>query len=139
MNIKNYNSLPSEAKYIRITVFVEEQGFKEEFDTFDNISTHLVMFDNDKPVATGRFYFDDEKQEYLIGRLAVLKEYRGKGLGRDIINEAEQLIKKNGGKSVSLHSQCQAQKFYERLGYTPFGEKDFDESCPHQWMKKDLI
>lgn len=138
MIIKNYDALPDEAKFIRITVFVEEQGFKEEFDTDDNISTHLVMFDGDKPVATGRFYFDNGKQEYMIGRLAVLKEYRGQGLGGEIVKEAERLIKAKGGTSASLHSQCRAQSFYEKLGYEAFGESDFDEDCPHQWMKKVL-
>lgn len=138
MIIKSYDELPEEAKYIRITVFVEEQGFKEEFDTDDNISTHIVLFNDKEPVATGRFYFDSEKQEYMIGRLAVIKEYRGKGLGSEIVKEAERLIKLKGGKSVSLHSQCQAQPFYENLGYTAFGESDFDEDCPHQWMRKEL-
>lgn len=138
MTVKNYSSLPLEAKYIRTTVFVEEQGFREEFDIIDGIATHLVMFDGDAPAATCRFYFDDEKNQYLIGRLAVLKEYRHKGLGGEIVAEAERLIKDNGGSSVMLHSQCQAQHFYERLGYSPFGKSDFDEDCPHQWMKKNL-
>ena len=138
MIIKNYDVLPDEAKFIRITVFVEEQGFKEEFDTDDNISTHLVMFDGDKPVATGRFYFDNVRQKYMIGRLAVLKEYRGQGLGGEIVKEAERLIKAKGGTSAFLHSQCRAQKFYEKLGYEAFGVSDFDEDCPHQWMRKSL-
>lgn len=138
MAIKSYDTLPDEAKNIRITVFVEEQGFHEEFDADDAVSTHLVMFDGEKAVATGRFYFDKAKQEYLIGRLAVLKAYRGKGLGGKIVSEAERLIKSKGGKSVSLHSQCRAQQFYEKLGYEAFGESDFDEDCPHQWMKKML-
>lgn len=138
MIIKSYNSLPDEAKQIRIAVFVEEQGFVEEFDSDDKISTHLVMLDGDKPVATGRFYFDNARQEYLIGRLAVMKEYRGRGLGGEIVREAERLIKERGACSVSLHSQCRAQGFYEGLGYEAFGESDFDEDCPHQWMRKVL-
>ncbi len=138
MIIKSYDTLPEEARYIRITVFVKEQGFKEEFDSDDNISTHIVMFDGDKPTATVRFYFDNDKQEYMIGRLAVLREYRGRGLGGEIVREAERLIKEKGGTSISLHSQCRAQSFYERLGYKAFGESDFDEDCSHQWMKKSL-
>lgn len=138
MDIKNYNALPDEARYIRMTVFVEEQGFNEEFDTIDGISTHLVMFDAEKAVATGRFYFDAQRREYLIGRLAVLMEYRGKGCGAELVKEAERLIRQRGGKTVSLHAQCRARAFYERLGYVPFGESDFDEDCPHQWMRKAL-
>ena len=137
MFIKNYASRPDEAKNIRIEVFVNEQGFKEEFDDIDDISTHLVCFDNDKAVATMRFYTHDNSK-YYIGRLAVIKSYRGRGIGSLIIKEAERLIKERGGVQVMLHSQCQAQPFYACLGYNAFGESDFDEDCPHQWMKKSL-
>lgn len=138
MIIKAYERLPQEAVQIRTAVFVEEQGFNEEFDTIDNISTHLVLFSDDKAAAVCRFYFDDVKKEYFIGRLAVLPQYRGKGYGADLVSEAESIIRLRGGKSISLHSQCQAQRFYEKLGFSAFGESDFDEDCPHQWMKKIL-
>lgn len=134
--IKNFITLPQEAKDIRTTVFVEEQGFCEEFDDIDNISTHLVLYDDNQPAAVCRFYCDDN--QYYIGRLATLKEYRGNGFGAMLIAEAERLIKELGGKSIALHSQCRAMTFYEKSGYKPFGESDFDEDCPHQWMKKEL-
>lgn len=136
MIIKVYDKLPQEAVYIRTTVFVEEQGFNEEFDTIDDFSTHLVLFCDDKAAAVCRFYFDNDRNEYLIGRLAVLPQYRGKGFGADLVVEAEEIIRSRGGKSISLHSQCQAQQFYEKLGFSAYGESDFDEDCPHQWMRK---
>ena len=136
MIIKVYDKLPQEAVYIRTTVFVEEQGFNEEFDTIDDFSTHLVLFCDDKAAAVCRFYFDNDRNEYLIGRLAVLPQYRGKGFGADLVVEAEEIIRSRGGKSISLHSQCQAQRFYEKLGFSAYGESDFDEDCPHQWMRK---
>ena len=136
MVTENYNFLPDEAKEIRIKVFVEEQGFKQEFDELDSICTHLVTFDNDNPCATVRFY--EQNSVYYIGRLAVLKEYRSKHLGAKIVNEAERLIKAKGGKEIRLHSQVQAMPFYQKQGYIPFGEQDFDEDCPHQWMKKEI-
>lgn len=138
MKIKSYKMLCNEAKYIRTKVFVEEQGFKEEFDTDDKISTHLVMFDGEKAVAAGRFYYDAARKEYIIGRLSVLKEYRSKGIGAKLVREAERLIENEGGKRISLHAQQRAMPFYEKLGYTAFGESDYDEDCPHQWMKKEL-
>lgn len=138
MIIRAYDKLPQEAVQIRMAVFVEEQGFNEEFDTIDDISTHLVLFCDDKAAAVCRFYFDDIKKEYLIGRLAVLPQYRGKGYGADLVIEAERMIRSRGGSSISLHSQCQAQRFYEKLGFFAYGESDFDEDCPHQWMTKSL-
>ena len=101
-------------------MFINEQGFKEEFDELDGISNHLVTFDGNKPCATVRFYEQDGI--YYIGRLAVLKEYRSKHLGA----------------KIRLHSQVQAMPFYQKQGYAPFGERDFDEDCPHQWMKKKI-
>ena len=46
--------------------------------------------------------------------------------------------KEKGGKEIRLHSQVQAMPFYQKQGYVPFGERDFDEDCPHQWMKKKI-
>ncbi len=142
MEIKSYSTLPSQARYIREEVFVKEQGFREEFDSIDNISTHIVMTDGDKPVAVGRFYCKENttgEKEYFIGRLAVMKEYRGKGAGGAVIREAERLIKEQGGSCVLLHSQCRAAEFYEKQGYTQYGDMDYDEDCPHIWMKKQLL
>ena len=92
MTTESYDTLPQGAKDIRINVFMSEQGFKDEFDELDKVSTHLVTFDGDKPCATVRFY--EQNGIYYIGRLAVLKEYRSHHLGAKIVNEAEKLIKK---------------------------------------------
>lgn len=133
---KIYKSLPDEAKYIRTKVFVEEQGFKEEFDSIDNTCTHMVMFESNAPCAVVRYCKSGEK--YVIGRLAVIKEYRGSGIGAKIIAEAEKSIKAEGGREIVLHSQCRAMPFYEKQGYSPFGEIEYEEYCPHMWMKKEL-
>ena len=68
MITKNYDTLPQCAKDIRINVFINEQGFKEEFDELDGISNHLVTFDGDKPCATVRFYlYMDQKEMIMAG------------------------------------------------------------------------
>ena len=72
MNAKTYTTLPQEAKDIRIKVFIKEQGFENEFDDIDQISSHIVVFDETKPVGTCRFF--KENNHYTIGRVAVLKE-----------------------------------------------------------------
>lgn len=139
MEIKFYeNILPDEAKYIREAVFVTEQGFKEEFDSTDNVSTHLVLFDGDKPAGTCRFFKGDSENEYLLGRLAVLKEYRGAHIGAQLVGYAEELARGKGACVMKLHSQVQARHFYEKQGYTAYGEVDFDEDCPHIWLQKAL-
>lgn len=138
MKVKIYDRrLPQEAKYIRETVFVKEQGFNEEFDTTDNISTHLVVFDGEIPVGTCRYY-KDSNNIYYIGRLAIMKNYRGKGIGAFILHSAENSIKSRNGKTIRLHSQYRAKEFYEKQGYKSYGEPDYDEDCLHIWMEKTL-
>ena len=55
MNYKIYDQLPQEAKKIRIKVFMEEQGFKNEFDDIDEVCKHLVVFDQKKEIGTCRY------------------------------------------------------------------------------------
>ena len=66
MNCKLYCTLPEDAIYIRKTVFMKEQGFLEEFDELDKVSKHTVLYENEVPVATCRFYWDDGRQCYIV-------------------------------------------------------------------------
>lgn len=138
MNVLIYGTLPSEASEIRQSVFVKEQGFQNEFDEIDKHAKHIVLYDNDIPVATCRFFESESAGNYLIGRIAVIKQYRGKNLGSFILKCAEAEIEKCGGKCIFLHAQIGAVKFYEKNGYKQYGEMAFDESCPHFWMCKIL-
>lgn len=137
MIIKTFDKLPLEAKNIRETVFIKEQGFQSEYDDKDEISTHFVMYDSDNtPVATCRLFESDEKNLYILGRLAVLKEHRGNNLGRKMVEEAEKYVLSRSGRGIILHAQCRAEDFYKKIGFSQFGEIGYEEGCPHIWMKK---
>ncbi len=139
MKTEIFNSPPPEAMDIRIKVFVEEQGFYDEFDDTDNIATHFIIYSDDGlAVATCRVFPSEIEGRFYLGRLAVLKEYRGKGFGSKIVSEAEKHLISKGCKEIWLHSQCQATPFYEKLGYIQFGEIEDDQGQPHIWMKKEL-
>lgn len=138
MIVKEYNYLPEDAIKIRNEVFVTEQGFNEEFDDVDNFSKHLVMYEKEQPVSTCRIYFNNNKNSYILGRVAVLKEWRGKDIGAKMLNAAEDNINRNGGKTVMLSGQIRVVPFYEKQGYKKQGEIYLDEGCPHIWMKKCL-
>lgn len=133
-----YKKLPKEAQEIRTKVFVEEQGFEEEFDETDAIALHLVVFDEGKPAATCRIFWDEEKSMYIVGRIAVLPEYRGRHVGASILQDAETQIYKLGGSELYLHAQCQASEFYEKQGYRKMGTVELEQGCPHTWMFKKL-
>ncbi len=137
MIIKLYTELPKESYEIRKKVFVEEQGFKNEFDDIDKSSTHLVLYDKEIPIATCRFCQSSYK-EYVIGRIAVIKQYRGQNIGSQLLVSAEDEIRRIGGIQIFLHSQDKARKFYEKHGYSCCGKMDLDENCPHIWMCKKI-
>ena len=139
MKAEIFDFLPDEAHDIRIKVFIEEQGFENEFDSIDAEAVHILMRDeNSIPVATCRVFWDNRMDSHILGRLAVLKEYRGRGIGSDVVREALEYVKNSGGKKLMLHSQCRAAVFYEKLGFSSFGEVELDEGCPHIWMVKEL-
>lgn len=139
MNVKVYDFLSDDAKMIRKKVFMDEQGFENEFDDTDKIASQIVMYnENEEPIATCRIFAGSEKSQFIFGRLAVIRPYRGMNIGTKMIREAEKLVLKKGGTSMLLHAQCRVKSFYEKLGYTEFGDIEDDEGCPHIWMSKLL-
>lgn len=140
MYIKSFETLPFESRKIRTDVFVSEQGFIYEFDEIDNTAIHFVLYtDDDIPVATCRIFSGNESDTFILGRLAVLRNYRGNGYGKMIVTQAEKYLKKIGGNCLMLHSQCRIKSFYEKMGYVEFGDIEYEEDCPHIWMKKTLL
>ena len=137
MVIKKYNNLCSDSLMIRKKVFVDEQGFKDEFDETDKTCSHIVLYDNEKSIATCRFF--KEGENYHIGRVAIIKEYRGQGLGNKIMQVAENEILKEGGKTIEVSAQVRVSDFYKKLGYNKVGDIYFDEYCEHIRMVKELL
>ncbi len=136
LHSKAFRELPREAMIIREKVFVEEQGFTEEFDSVDSVAVHILAYDGDSAIGTCRLFPAEEAVSCILGRLAVIAEYRSKGIGRYLISEAEKSARNSGVHMIKLHSQYRVKDFYEKCGYTSFGEIDYEEDCPHIWMKK---
>lgn len=139
MKITVYDKIPDEARYIRETVFLDEQGFEKEYDENDNIAKHIVIYEENTAIATCRVYWDEEVDCYHIGRIAVLKHHRGKGLGIKVVTEAEKLVKEMGGKEIFISGQLQVAEFYKnKLGYTQYGDVYLEENRPHVALKKTI-
>ena len=135
MKVVVYDHLQEDIQHIREEVFMKEQGFENEFDDLDAISTFVVIYD-DQAMATGRFYPSGDS--YVIGRVAVLKPYRNQGLGKLVIQSLEEEIQRINGKYIELSAQQRVQSFYENLGYTRVGDVYYDEHCPHVKMIKEV-
>lgn len=139
MEFKTYHTLPKEAAALREAVFVQEQGFSSEFDEIDQTATHILLFDDSgQAVAVCRYFWSEEKDCYVLGRLAVAKPWRAKHLGAAMLAEAERQLCAKGETRLMLAAQLQAQPFYEKQGYSPVGDLFYDEYCPHLWMCKEL-
>ncbi len=138
MNIEIYENIPDDARKIRESVFLDEQGFENEYDENDNIAKHIVIYDDNKALGTCRVYFDNDIGCYHIGRIAVIKEYRGGGLGRVLVTEAEKTAKALGGTEVFIGGQVRVKDFYIRLGYAPVGDEYIEENVAHIGLKKSV-
>ena len=125
------------AAEIRKRVFIEEQGFRNEFDEIDKNAWHIVMYVKDKPAATGRMFYDENGSVH-IGRIAVLKDYRGKSAGTCVMSVLEKKAADMGSKTVELSAQVRIADFYTSMGYKPVGDIYSDEGCPHIKMIKKL-
>jgi predicted GNAT family N-acyltransferase len=126
-----------DAFMIREKVFVEEQNvaYAEEFDGTDEASMHMVVYDEDTPVATGRILWDDG--DFIIGRIAVLKEHRGQHYGDFLMRLLIRKAFECGAERQVIHAQVQARGFYEKLGFTQISEPYMEVDIPHIDMARD--
>ena len=119
---------------IRMIVFVEEQKVPpwEEMDHYDEEADHYLVEDGDTPVATARIV-DKGEGHGKVGRVAVLKEYRGRGAGRDLMRY---LLDACAGRftALELDAQIQVIPFYERLGFSAEGDMFLDAGIEHRRM-----
>ena len=123
---------------IRTEVFVVEQKvpIELEMDGADPISRHVLAMDPDgSPVGTARLLTTGQ-----IGRIAVLKAWRGRGIGSRLVKSLITLAQREHTRLVYLHSQVQAVPFYEHLGFRDTGAPPFDDAgIPHVHMEKALM
>ena len=134
---KVLNYLSEEERFIREEVFCKEQGFVNEIDDLEDSSFHLLYYFDDLVIGVCRFY-ELEKDIYKIGRIAVLKEYRNKGIGREIVNSAISYIKELKAKKIYIYSQLHAVGFYEKLGFIVEADIFYEENHPHKKVYLDL-
>lgn len=127
---------------LRIEVFVKEQKVPVELELDDkdhSINTvHIGYFNDNKLIGVARL-IDLDKDIIHIGRVAIDKDYRGKGIGRKLIIGCETIAKNILKREViiELSAQIQAEKFYESLGYNRVNDKIYlDAGIEHVDMRK---
>jgi predicted GNAT family N-acyltransferase len=123
---------------IRHAVFVEEQGIPAELeiDDYDPIAEHALAFVDGQCVATARIYLDEQDpSKAKIGRMAVLRDFRGQGIGTALLGEALRAGMMQGATVFELHAQQTAAPFYAKLQFKPDGAIFDEVGIPHQRMR----
>jgi len=118
---------------VRETVFVQEQAvpLEMEWDALDPQCRHVLARDGaGRPIGTGRL-----TPEHRIGRMAVLAEWRGRGVGDALLRALLDQARALGWRQVSLHAQSSAIGFYVRHGFLPYGEPFVEAGIDHQAMQ----
>ena len=124
---------------LRRVVFIDEQGVSEadERDDLDAQAVHLLAWVEDRPVGSARLLTKGHTGK--IGRVCVLRDQRGSGLGAALIGAAvEEFRRMPGIETVKLGAQTHAIAFYEKLGFAAFGPEYLDAGIPHRDMMLDL-
>ncbi|MFZ2957975.1 MAG: GNAT family N-acetyltransferase [Candidatus Ozemobacteraceae bacterium] len=129
------------ALQVRTRVFVQEQHvpIEHERDTIDEHARHLIAQIDGHTVGTARaFKKPDDPGTLWVGRLAVLPEVRGKGVGGALLDHLIAWGRAEQFSRVRMHAQTQAIRLYRRHGFTTFGEVFTEEGIEHQEMVLDL-
>ena len=120
---------------IREKVFIEEQKVTSqlEWDGMDKEAIHFLAFKNKKAIGCARAF---EIENYMqLGRMAVLKEYRGEGVGTALIEKAITTAKLNQLSAIYISAQCHAIDFYKKFGFEITSDIYLDAEIPHRDMK----
>ena len=123
------------ASRIRFQVFVREQRVPAEIelDDMDAPSLHAIAFENEKAIGTGRLLPDGH-----IGRMAILKEWRRRGIGAAILKALIDAAERRGDREIALSAQLHAVEFYRTHGFEPVGDVYEEAGIPHQAMVRAL-
>ena len=133
--IVDWHHKQNDLKAIRKAVFIDEQHVPKEleWDGQDTECTHFLASVEAVPVATARL-----TPQGQIGRMAVLKDFRGKGVGSRLLAAVTDQAQQAGYKQVFLHAQVNVITFYEKHGFSTEGEIFMDAGIPHQTMRLSL-
>ena len=136
---------------IRMKVFVDEQKVppEEELDSYDLTALHFLIsvkrlisdhaYEEEPLIAGTARLIDKGEGTGKIGRVAVLKEFRGRGLGARLMRFIEAEATLRGFERLILEAQVSAISFYEKLGYVAEGEVFLDANIEHRLMKKEKL
>lgn len=137
--LKSWKEAEVDAFLVRQEVFILEQGVPAELelDELDSSAAHFLAYQDAHCIGTGRLVNLSAKQAQ-IGRMAVLAKFRGKGIGKQILQNLVDLAASQGVLEIILHSQVSAIPFYGKLGFQAQGDVYEEAGIPHRNMMLTL-
>jgi predicted GNAT family N-acyltransferase len=128
-----------EAFEVRRQVFVREQGISEDlvFDGHDREALHIVVKDGAKVIGSARVQFLADNQAKLE-RMAILKRYRRKGIGREMLLFLDAVWRDKQVRQVIIHAQIEVVPFYKLCGFDELGSPFWEAGIKHIKMRKQL-
>ncbi len=136
VDVGDWAAMQADAREIRSAVFIREQGIALELesDAADALALHAVARNRlGMALATGRLLPPDAGGA-RIGRLAVQRELRGSGVGRQVLEALAQRSRERGDREVALHAQASAVPFYARAGFVERGPRFVEAGIVHAEM-----
>lgn len=130
--------LPSDywrrVKALRLAVFVDEMGvpLELEIDEHDQAALHFAYLEGQEIVATLRIL--DNRYVAKIGRVAVAKSHRRRGMGTQLMQQAIKHCQQQSYQSIRLNAQIYITDFYAALGFQAQGDSFLDAGIPHSPM-----
>ena len=128
----------SQLKNIREKVFIQEQKVTPqlEWDGMDEKAMHFLVFNDKAAIGCARAIVI--KDHMQLGRMAVLKEYRGQGIGSALLEKAMTIAKLNQLSAIYISAQCHAIDFYKKFGFEVKSDIYLDAEIPHRDMTLDF-
>jgi len=128
----------SQLKNIREKVFIQEQKVTPqlEWDGMDEKAIHFLVFNDKAAIGCARAIVI--KDHMQLGRMAILKEYRGQGIGGALIEKAMTIAKLNQLSAIYISAQCHAIDFYKKFGFEVKSDIYLDAEIPHRDMTLDF-
>jgi predicted GNAT family N-acyltransferase len=137
IKLGDWTQMQTAAQAVRTAVFVHEQGIapEDEWDAEDATALQAVMWDEQGQAVGNARLLKPSPRVAKVGRMAVLREARGKGYGARLLQALLVEARRRGHEEVRLSAQLSAEGFYAAQGFTAVGEPFDEVGIPHIEMR----